>query len=105
MFFRNLTLFRFSKEMVPSLSGLDETLAAHTLRSVGPLEYATRGFVSPLGIDAATLTRSVGDAILFTLGVEEKLLPSAVINAEVDKRRHAEEERTGHPIGGRRRRA
>ena len=45
MFFRNLTLFRFSPAVASELEGLDAALGSHRLRDVGPLEVATRGFV------------------------------------------------------------
>src|SRR5690348_18419443 len=105
MFFRNLTLFRFSSSVAKSLKDLDAALADHALRACGPLEAATRGFVSPFGPDSEVLSHNVGKATLVTLGTEEKLLPAAVINAELGKRLRKEAERRGRPVGGRQRRA
>jgi len=105
MFFRNLTLFRFSTTLASSLADLDARLAEHTLRSCGPLEIAKRGFVSPLGPDSESLSRRIGDDVLVTLGIEEKVLPAAVVNAELGKRLRKEAERRGRPVGGRQRRA
>lgn len=105
MFFRNLTLFRFSTAVAKSLAKLDDALAAHALRPCGPLEIATRGFVSPFGPDSEVLAHTVGKATLVTLGTEEKVLPAAVINAELGKRLRKEAERRGRPVGGRQRRA
>jgi recombination associated protein RdgC len=42
MFFRNLTLFRFSPAVATDLKRLDEVLADHRLRPCGPLEMFTR---------------------------------------------------------------
>ncbi|MGH8215210.1 MAG: recombination-associated protein RdgC [Rhodanobacteraceae bacterium] len=105
MFFRNLTLFRFSAAVAKSLKDLDGGLARHTLRPCGPLEVATRGFVSPFGPDSEVLTHTVGKATLVTLGIEEKLLPAAVVNAELGARLRKEAARRGRPVGGRQRRA
>ncbi|HEX7326650.1 MAG TPA: recombination-associated protein RdgC [Rhodanobacteraceae bacterium] len=105
MFFRNLTLFRCSAASVPSPQELDTALAGHALRACGPLEVATHGFVSPFGPESEVLTHRVGNATLVTLGGEEKLLPSAVVNAELGKRVRKEAERRGRPVGGRQRRA
>lgn len=105
MFFRNLTLFRFSSSVAQSLANLDARLGAHSLRACGPLETATHGFVSPFGPDSEVLSHTVGKATLVTLGSEEKLLPAAVVNAELGKRLRDEAERRGRPIGGRQRRA
>jgi recombination associated protein RdgC len=104
MFFRNLTLFRFAKDEASSFEDLNEALATRPLRAVGPLEFATRGFVSPLGPESNELVRALGTAMLFTIGQEQKLLPAAVINAEVGKRQRLEAEQRGRPVGGRRRR-
>ena len=104
MFFRNLTLFRFSTTLASSLDDLDARLSEHTLRSCGPLEIATRGFVSPLGPDSESLSRRIGDDVLVTLGTEEKVLPAAVVNAELGKRLRKEAARrdlTGRPQGER----
>jgi len=105
MFFRNLTLFRFSPAVAKSLKDLDSALAHHALRACGPLELATRGFMSPFGPDSEVLSHTIGKATLVTLGTEEKLLPAAVINAELGKRLRKEAERRGRPVGGRQRRA
>lgn len=105
MFFRNLSLFRFSPAVANSLRDLDTALATRALRPCGPLEVATHGFVSPFGPDAEGLSHTVGKATLVTLGTEEKLLPAAVVNAELGKRLRQEAERRGRPAGGRQRRA
>lgn len=105
MFFRNLTLFRFSPSVADAAADLETALATRALRPCGPLEAATRGFVSPFGPDSEVLTHSVGRATLATLGGEEKLLPAAVVNAELGKRLRKEAERRGRPVGGRQRRA
>ena len=104
MFFRNLTLFRFSPAVAKTLSDLETALADRALRACGPLEAATRGFVSPFGPDSEVLAHTVGQTTLFTLGTEEKLLPAAVVNAELGLRLRKEAERRGKPVGGRERR-
>ena len=103
MFFRNLTLFRFSAETAAALDRLDAALDAHRLRSVGPLELATHGFVSPLGAEEGPLSIAIGACTLLTLGREEKLLPAAVIHAELARRVRAAAEQRGQPVGGRER--
>ena len=106
--FRNLTLFRFSRDVATDLQRLDEVLADHRLRACGPLEMFTHGFVPPVGIDAeAPLTRTVlstsGRFTWFTVGAEDKLLPSAVVNDALAAkvRKIADEE--GRRVGGRER--
>ncbi|MGB3381932.1 MAG: recombination-associated protein RdgC, partial [Rhodanobacter sp.] len=87
MFFRNLTLFRFSPAVATDLDRLDEALAEHRLRPCGPLEMFTRGFVPPVGRgEGEPLTHAVKQSTLFTVGGEDKLLPAAVINDELHRK-------------------
>src|SRR5690606_31005271 len=84
MSFRNLTLFRFPTSL--DLSDFDSHLAECALKPVGPLELASRGFVPPIppkgeGDDGeVALSHRIGDAIWLSVGSEERLLPSAVVN-------------------------
>jgi recombination associated protein RdgC len=103
MFFRNLTLFRFSPAVAKTLGDLESALADHALRPCGPLESVTRGFVSPFGPESGVLSHRVGHATLFTLGSEEKLLPAAVVNAELGVRLRQTAAKRGRPVGGRER--
>ncbi|NII10760.1 recombination-associated protein RdgC [Oleiagrimonas sp. C23AA] len=105
MFFRNLTLFRFSESVAEDLSRLEEALGEHRLRPCGPMEMSSRGFISPMGRDEddAPLTHSVAQATLLTIGGEDKLLPSSVINDELSRKvKHIAEEE-GRRISGRER--
>ncbi len=87
MFFRNLTLFRFSPAVAADLVRLDTALDEHRLRPCGPQEMFTRGFVPPVGRgDDEPLTHSVKHSTLLTLGGEDKLLPAQVINEELHRK-------------------
>ncbi|MHB1616862.1 MAG: recombination-associated protein RdgC [Metallibacterium sp.] len=103
MLFRNLSLFRFSPAVAATLGELETALGAHRLRPCGPLELATHGFVSPLGRPQGALTRALQGCVLFSAGNEDKLLPAAVINAELGRRIQARTEELGRPVGGRER--
>lgn len=103
MFFRNLTLFRFSPAVAESLNDLETSLAGRALRPCGPLESVTRGFISPFGPESPVLAHGIGHATLFTLGSEEKLLPAAVVNAELGNRLRTTAAARGRPVGGRER--
>ena len=103
MWFRNLTLFRFSAAVVKSLKSLEEDLSEKRLRPCGPIELATRGFISPYGRAEETLLHRVGKCALLTMGSEDKLLPSSVINEELAVRLQKIAEKTGNRIGARER--
>ena len=102
MFFRNLTLFRFSPSL--DLSHLDEGLSEATLKPVGPLELSSRGFISPFGRDAEALSHRIGDALWLTVGNEDRLLPAAVVNDLLARKLAEMEEKEGRKPGGRLRR-
>jgi recombination associated protein RdgC len=99
MFFRNLTLFRFPTSL--DLSELDTHLAEVQLKPVGPMDLSSRGFVSPFGRDAEALSHRIDDAIWLTVGGEDKLLPSAVVNDLLGKKLAEIEEKEGRKLGGR----
>lgn len=101
MFFRNLSLFRFNPSLKKSFDSIDDALAECALKPVGPLEQMSRGFVSPFGRDQPALSHRVGSALWLTLGGEDRLLPSAVINDEVQRKLAQVEQREGRKLGGR----
>ncbi len=101
MFFRNLSLFRFNPSLKKSFDSIDDALAECALKPVGPLEQMSRGFVSPFGRDQPALSHRVGSALWLTLGGEDRLLPSAVINEEVQRKLAQVEQREGRKLGGR----
>jgi recombination associated protein RdgC len=103
MFFRNLTLFRFSAAVATDLDRLDVALDDHRLRPCGALEMATRGFVSPLGRDEQALSHAMGAFTLVAVGTEEKLLPAVVVNEELSRKVKKIAEDEGRRVGGRER--
>lgn len=103
MFFRNLTLFRFSEAMAESLADLETRLESKRLRPCGPLEQSTRGFVSPHGRNAEVLVHAIGAYTLVTLGGEDKLLPGSVVNEELSARLQKINEEQGRRVGGKER--
>lgn len=104
MFFRNLTLFRFSAAVAGDLDRLEEALAEHRLRPCGPLEMFTRGFVAPAGRgEGEPLTHAVKRCTLFTVGGEDKLLPAAVVNDELQRKVQKIAEEEARKVGGRER--
>ena len=102
MFFKALTFFRFPTTL--DLSAIDDALSACALKPVGPLEMASRGFVSPLGRDFAAVTHRCGDAIWLTVGGEERVLPSAVVDKVVAEKLEQLYAANGRRPGGRARR-
>lgn len=102
--FRNLLLFRFSPAVAADLDRLPDSLDEHRLRACGPLETATRGFVPPVGRNPdEPLTRRLQSRTFFTVGAETKLLPSGVVNSELQRKVQKIAEEEGRKVGGRER--
>ena len=99
MFFRNLTLFRFPTTL--DFTPVDDLLAEHPLKPVGALELSSRGFVSPFGREGEALSHRIGNAIWVTVGGEDRLLPSAVVNDLLAKKLAEMEQKEGRKPGGR----
>ncbi len=83
MFFKNLSLYRFPESTGKSMKTLEKNLAKRRLRECGPMELATRGFISPYGRDEDALLHASGAFSLLTIGAEERLLPAVVVNQEL----------------------
>lgn len=103
MLFRNLTLFRFPSSLRDSLETLPEHLPEHALKPLGSMEFSTHGFVSPFGRGHDALSHQVGDCVLLSLGSEDKILPSAVVNEALSEKLEAIREQEGRSPGGRER--
>ncbi|MEP7043401.1 MAG: recombination-associated protein RdgC [Dokdonella sp.] len=103
MFFRNLSLFRFPESISKTLKKLEKDLDAQRLRECGPMELETRGFVSPFGRDSEELLHQIGAFSLITIGSEERLLPSVVVNEALADKLARITEKEGRRIGGKER--
>jgi recombination associated protein RdgC len=104
MFFRNLTLFRFSPAVAADLVRLEEALSNRRLRPCGPLEMFTKGFVPPVGRGEEAALLHVGKhCTLVSVGGEDKLLPAAVVNDELQRKVQKIAEEEGRKVGGRER--
>ena len=104
MFFRNVTAFRYPAASDAALDEIEARLADARLKPVGPQEFASAGFVPPLGRDTEALSHGVGDCLWLTVGGEQRLLPPAVVNEAVNQRLAKSESREGRRPGGRARR-
>ena len=103
MWFRNLSLFRFSEKSARTLKALENKLEAHRLRKVGPQEVSTSGFVSPYGANEEPLVHRTGPYALVSIGRDERLLPNAVINQELSARLQKIEAKHGKRPGSKQR--
>lgn len=99
MWFKNLVVYRLPADWNWSAAALEESLGRHVLRPCGTLDMASRGWVAPSA--AGRLLHTVGQQQLLALGVDEKVLPGAIIRQETVRRAQEQAERQGFPVGRR----
>jgi recombination associated protein RdgC len=101
MWFKNLSMLRLPAGFTIDTAAFEHALGDHRLRSPGPLECETRGFLSPFAREDAALSHGIQDALLFCLGEESRLLPSSVLNDAISERIAEHEAKTGRKPGKR----
>ncbi|AVJ56771.1 recombination-associated protein RdgC [Idiomarina sp. OT37-5b] len=97
MWFRNLRFYRFSDEFALP-DDFENKLGEHLFRPCGRQEQSTFGWFSPFGADHETLTHVLNDCHLLCARREEKVLPAAVINAELEEKVRQIQEAEGRPV-------
>ena len=78
MWFRNLQIFRLTPEWAYTTDSLSQALHKGLFHGCGATDRVARGWVPPRGEDGE-LVFSVAHQQLIALGVEQKLLPAAVV--------------------------
>jgi len=96
MWFRNLQLYRLPAPWKLELSALVEQLARGRFVPCGSQDPLSRGWVPPRG---GELVHFVGGQWLLSLAVEQRLLPSSVVNDEVKERAGKMAAEQGYPPG------
>ncbi len=85
MWFKNARLFQLNEAFSMNAEQLSEALKGDALKACAPMEAVSKGWVSPFGSDSELFVLQSGDAMLFTLGIEEKVLPAAVVNHQLSQ--------------------
>ncbi|MDR0564384.1 MAG: recombination-associated protein RdgC [Azoarcus sp.] len=97
MWFRNLQVFRLRPGWDANVVRLDESLQKYPLQPCGSQEMESRGWIPPRDGDA--LVRVVGGQWLMAMGVEARLLPTAVVKQETETRVQTLAEKQGYKPG------
>lgn len=96
MWFKNLQLYRLPAPWKLELAPLIEQLGRGGFRPCGSQDPMSRGWVPPRG---GELVHAIGGQWLLMLCVEQRLLPAAVINEEVQERAGKIAAEQGYPPG------
>ncbi|MDO9190277.1 MAG: recombination-associated protein RdgC, partial [Sulfurimicrobium sp.] len=97
MWFKNLQIYRL-RDCAVSPDKLEEALASMAFRPCGNMDMQSRGWLAPRG-EGGALVHVLKEQMLIALGVEQKLLPSAVINQYAQERAEEIEEQQGYKPG------
>ena len=84
MFFKNLQIYRLSPEWPITLDVLHEQMSKRPFAPCGSQDVESRGWVEPC--DGNGPVHAVGDDWMVCMQTETKILPSAVVQREADKR-------------------
>lgn len=98
MWFKNLKIFRLTEALNLDESKLQELLEELVFRDCGQQELASMGWVNPIG-QGDSLYHAANGVFLFSLRKQERILPSRVVNRELDKKVAEVETEKGGPIG------
>src|SRR5690554_2364579 len=83
MWFKNLRIYTLANDFVFP-DNLEQQLQQYLFKPCGRNELASFGWSSPFGAQHETLHHQLGSSYLFCARKEEKVLPTAVINAELE---------------------
>ncbi|MHA7878491.1 MAG: recombination-associated protein RdgC [Saccharospirillum sp.] len=85
MWFKNLRLYRFNDVFSITETALNDQLAAHPFTGLTALQESAFGWVAPFA-DSDLLCETVGQRLFITAQMQEKLLPSSVLNEHLAER-------------------
>lgn len=97
MWFKNLVVFRLPAGSALDAADLGHKLSRAPLQPCGGFDMESRGWISPRGDDA--FVHSVNRQWLLTLGIDQKLLPAAVIRQVTQERADKIAELQPYPVG------
>lgn len=104
MWFKNLMVYTLDPvwRATQTAAGIEERLARHPLLPVNQASMQSRGWVSAR--EGGELAWSVGSHIYLALGIEQRMLPASVINAQLKARALKLEQEQGFAPGRKQRR-
>lgn len=92
MWFKNIQAYRFTKSFELTAETLHEQLAEHAFVPCGSQDLNRMGWVAPLGRHGSELVHSTNGYLMVCLKRQDKLLPPAVVNEELEEKALAIEE-------------
>lgn len=98
MWFKNLTLYRFTEDFTLAPDEFEQKLREMPFRPCGQQEQSSFGWTAPLGRHSDQLVHTANGFLLLCAKMEEKVLPAAVVNEMVQERILDAEDREGRKL-------
>ncbi len=86
MWFKNLYLFRLTQGFTLDHDALNEVLSADQFHAVGKATPFSMGWVPPLGKHGEQLCHTIGHCSMICARKEERVLPAAVVNEQLEEK-------------------
>ncbi|GAA5523908.1 recombination-associated protein RdgC [Microbulbifer aestuariivivens] len=99
MWFKNLRVYRLTKEFALSADKLNELLEPQAFVPCGSQDAARYGWVPPLGRHGSELVHATNGYLMVCAKKQEKVLPAGVVNEKVEERALAISEREHRSVG------
>ncbi len=104
MWFKNLKIYRFSKPFTIDIEQLEEQLTEKSFHPCASTQASSFGWVAPLGnsqeSNSTQLTHTIGKTTMLCVRLEERILPSSVVNDALNEKLDAIQVETGRrPVG------
>ena len=101
MWFKNIKAYQLTQPLSLDDNDLERVLGEHAFRPCGSQDVATMGFASPFSQagKSGNMFHVVQQRYWITVKKQEKILPAAVINAELEEMVTKIEMETGSPVG------
>lgn len=99
MWFKNLRLYRLTEEWVHTPEDLNDRLAENSFNPCGSLDTMRYGWVPPLGRHGSEYIHAANGYIMICAKKQEKILPAAVINEQLEEKVVALSEAEARSVG------
>lgn len=98
MWFKNLSLYRFTEDSALTPAELEQKLSQLPFRPCGPHQEISSGWTPPLGRNAEQLVHTTNGYMMLCAKTEEKVLPAAVVNEITLEKIQEQEEKQGRKL-------
>ncbi|WP_444893260.1 recombination-associated protein RdgC [Microbulbifer sp. TRSA001] len=99
MWFKNLRIYRLTKEFSLDAEKLNELLEPHAFVPCGSQDSTRYGWVPPLGRHGSQLVHATNGYLMVCVKKQEKVIPAAVVNEKVEELAQAISEKEARQVG------